>query len=200
MGKGKADKPGIYCYFSDWNPLLNLDDTSLARLFRAAIRYGQYGEVPELSGMEQILWQILAPKIDRDAERYLSRCESGEYAVFCREEKKAGRTPCSFSEWRNGQHRTITTDNDDIQLQQQTQLQTQTQQQTQLQTQLQRQRQEQGQGDRGEGEREERRDELYLEWRVAMESRELRKAGELSNRLYALGYNVDPVTRELKER
>jgi len=77
------------------------------------------------------------------------------------------------------------------QLQQQTQTQQQTQQQTQ--TQQQQQRQEQGQGDRGEGEREERRDELYLEWRVAMESRELSKAGELSNRLYALGYG--PMSR-----
>lgn len=48
--------------------------------------------------------------------------------------------------------------------------------------------------------KKERRDELYLEWRVAMASKELRKAGELSNRLYALGYNVDPVTHELRER
>lgn len=48
--------------------------------------------------------------------------------------------------------------------------------------------------------KKERRDELYLEWRVAMASKELRKAGELSNRLYALGYTVDPVTNELRER
>ena len=130
-----ADRPGVLLYFTDWEPLLVLDDSELAGLFRAAIRYAQYGEVPEFNGTSAIIWRLIAPKIDRDGERYRNTCENAKYAVYCREEMKAGRTPLTRGEW---EHRSIS---NDIQLQ------------PQPKSQPQRQEQGQGQGDqRGEGE------------------------------------------------
>lgn len=120
-----ADRPGVLFYFTDWEPLLVLDDTALAELFRAALRYAQYGEVPDFEGTSAIFWRLIAPKIDRDGERYRSTCESAKYSVYCREEKKAGRTPLTREEW---EHRSIS---NDIQLQPQSQSQSQSQQQGQ---------------------------------------------------------------------
>jgi len=133
-----ADRPGIMFYFSDWMPLLALDDATIAALFRAAIRYGKRGEEPELSDMAAILWGLLSPKIDRDGDRYENACLSAKYAVFCREQKKIGEIPLSFEEWKTERYRAIPSDSathrpisDDIQLQQQYHFQPHSQRQTQ---------------------------------------------------------------------
>ena len=139
-----ADRPGIMFYFDDWGPMLALDDKSLADMLRASIRYGLTGEVPDFDGINAVLWGMLAPKIVRDGERYEARKESGEYAVFCREIKKNGEEPPSFSDWKQSKNRPLSIDNDSNQQQPQLQQQTQLQQQNHFQM--------QGQGDSKGGE------------------------------------------------
>lgn len=107
-----ADRPGVIFYFSDWEPLLSLDDIALSKLFRAAIRYAKDGTAPEFEGMDAILWGMITPKIDRDGERFQARKESGEYAVYCREAKKEERIPMPFDRWKIEKDRPITNDND----------------------------------------------------------------------------------------
>ena len=116
-----ADRPGVIFYFSDWEPLLKLDDIPLSKLFRAAIRYAKDGTEPDFEGMDAILWGMIAPKIDRDGERFQARKESGEYAVYCREAKKEDKAPLSFDRWKIEKDRSITNDNESnhIQLQDQ---------------------------------------------------------------------------------
>lgn len=106
-----VERPGIMFFFDDWLPLMELEDASIARLIRAALRYGRYGELPELDGTEAILWAILLPKLNRDAERYQNRRDSGEYAVYCREAKRTDVAPLSFDDWKikkTVRYRTIT--------------------------------------------------------------------------------------------
>lgn len=104
-------------YFADWEPMLSLDDTSLAALFKAAIRYGLTGEIAEFQGFSAVLWGMIAPKIDRDGERYEARRESGEYAVYCREAKRAEGEPMPFDVWKKSRDRSIADDNGFIQQQ-----------------------------------------------------------------------------------
>ena len=142
-----SDRPGVMFYFSDWTPLLSLDDGTLAKLFRASIEYAQHGVIPEFEGTAAILWGLIYPKLDRDGERYQSRKDSGAYAAYCRDEKRAGRDPVSFEQWRIDRDRALSNDNDDNQLQQHLQDHSQSQPQMQDQPQTQFQRQHQPQGD-----------------------------------------------------
>lgn len=107
-----VERPGIMFFFDDWLPLMELEDASIARLIRAALRYGRYGELPELDGTEAILWAILLPKLNRDAERYQNRRDSGEYAVYCREAKRTDVAPLSFDDWKIEKNRSLSNDND----------------------------------------------------------------------------------------
>lgn len=147
-----ADRPGFMVYFTDWLPLLKLDDATLAALLRACVNYASAGEWPELEGMSSILWGMLHPKIDRDGERYESRKESGKYAAYCRDEKRAGREPASFEDWKSEKDRSITNDNGFIQQQPQPQQHLQSQSHFQSHSQPQSQGQRERQGDaRGAG-------------------------------------------------
>ncbi len=111
-----AERPGIMVYFDDWAPLLKLEDSSLASLLRAAIRYGKTGEMADFEGINAIFWEMIVPKIDRDAERYEARKVSGGYAVYCREAKRRGEEPLPYEAWY--EHRSISNDNDSNQPQQ----------------------------------------------------------------------------------
>ena len=110
---GMSERPGIMFYFSDWRGVLNLgDDAALGRFVRAALEYGLSGTDTTFQGIERAVWDPLKARIDRDGERYQRRREAGEYAVYCREEKRAGRAPLEHSEWSRCQSLSI--DNDFI--------------------------------------------------------------------------------------
>ena len=114
---GMPERPGIMFYFSDWEPLTKLEDATLAKLFRAVLRYGQSGAIPEFDGVEAILWGMILPKIDRDGKSYRARKESGRYAVYCRETKRTGAEPVSRDRWKIEIDQPLSVDNDSNQLQ-----------------------------------------------------------------------------------
>lgn len=103
MGEGKT-KPGMMLYFSLWEPILELDDATVASLVRATMRYSFDGIDPELDGITNTLWKMIKPGIDADAERYEQKIEKRQYAVYCRGEKAAGCTPVDFDTWRRMTH------------------------------------------------------------------------------------------------
>ena len=124
-------------YFSDWTPMLALDDSTLAALFRAAVRYAAEGEVPDFEGVSAILWGMIAPKIDRDGEAFAEKCRKARYSRYRGIEKSHDRAPLEYDEWidlvDNRPSSTIVNRRD--QLQSQSQLQKQSQLQPQPQTQ-----------------------------------------------------------------
>ena len=101
MAERKKDRPGVMLYFDSVRPALNrLDDTKCGQLFRAVVDYAEYGVVPELDALVGMVFDLLVPKIDRDAEKYEESREQRQYAVYCREKQKAGEPCLKIAEWR----------------------------------------------------------------------------------------------------
>lgn len=94
-----SDRPGIMLYFDDWVPMLSLDDSSLADLLRAAIRYGKNGERPVFEGTNAILWGMIVSRIDRDAKAFNEKCRKARYSRYRGIEKDRGREPLDYETW-----------------------------------------------------------------------------------------------------
>lgn len=101
MRNNRKERPGVMLYFEDIRPAINrLDPGQSGALLRSILDYAQYGEAPELDPMTSLVFEMLVPKIDRDAERYEENREQRQYAVYTREKKRNGESCLSFAEWR----------------------------------------------------------------------------------------------------
>lgn len=99
-----TDKPGMIIYFDRWEPILELDNDTVATLLRAAVSYSKTGEWPELDGITQTIFKMLRTDIDKDDESYLNRQLSGLYGVYKREANKTGEEVMCFDEWKHKYH------------------------------------------------------------------------------------------------
>jgi len=89
MTARQKERPGVMLYFDAVRPAISrLDETQCGALLRSLMDYAQYGVVPELDPMTGLAFDMLVPKIDRDAERYEETREQRQYAVYAREKKK----------------------------------------------------------------------------------------------------------------
>ena len=101
MAERKKERPGVMLYFDSVRPALNrLDDMKCGQLFRAVVDYAEYGEIKDLDPLVGMAFDLLVPRIDRDAERYEESREQRQYAVYCREKQKAGEPCLKIAEWR----------------------------------------------------------------------------------------------------
>lgn len=137
-----SNRPGIMLYFSDWNSLLSMEDSVVAKFLRASFDYAQVGEWPDVVGYEAALWGMIVSKIDHDADRYEESKKKGSYARYCGIMKNQGKTPLDREEWEEKvylpkQASTNVNRCDHPHIQQQLQSQKQEQQQSQLQVQTQ---------------------------------------------------------------
>ena len=97
----RKQRPGVMIYFDSIRPALKrLDNEQCGALFRAVLDYSEYGEIPDLEPMTGMVFDLLRPKLDRDAERYEEGREQRQYATYCRESKKKGEQPQSFESWK----------------------------------------------------------------------------------------------------
>ena len=100
MAKQK-ERPGVMLYFDALRPAISrLDEAQCGALLRSVLDYAQYGVLPELDPMTGLAFDMLVPKIDRDAERYEESREPRQYAAYAREKKKTGESCLSFADWR----------------------------------------------------------------------------------------------------
>ena len=211
MADGKA-RPGVMIYFESVRPALSrLDNEQCGALFRAIIDYAEYGAVPDLEPMTGMVFDLLRPKIDRDAEKYEESREQRQHAVYVREAKRRGEEPLTLSEWRT--NRELSSDNgpispdiENIGSYPSTTISPATSTSTTTALSISSSRSssisgegaETEEGCKGEGEGEPQ--QLYREWLSAMDEGERGRACEISNRLFSLGYLVDIHTQELKRR
>ena len=101
MTARQKERPGVMLYFDAVRPAISrLDETQCGALLRSLMDYAQYGVVPELDPMTGLAFDMLVPKIDRDAERYEESREQRQYAAYAREKKKTGESCLSFADWR----------------------------------------------------------------------------------------------------
>lgn len=61
-------------YHSYLKAIEQLNDAERGRLFTACLQYSMTGEAPELKGNERFVFPSMAAQIDRDKEKYASRC------------------------------------------------------------------------------------------------------------------------------
>ena len=211
MADGKA-RPGVMIYFEAVRPALSrLDNEQCGALFRAIIDYAEYGAVSDLEPMTGMAFDLLRPKIDRDAEKYEESREQRQHAVYVREAKRRGEEPLTLSEWRT--NRELSSDNGPISpdienigpypsttISPATATSTTTALSTSssVSSSTAGEGAETEEGCKGEGEGEPQ--QLYREWLSAMDEGERGRACEISNRLFSLGYLVDIHTQELKRR
>ena len=80
--------PGVMLYFDRLSFLDRLDDAQAGRLFRSLIRYARDGEEPVIEDvMFGVVWDILRPMVDYDAQKYAEVCEKRKRGIQQRWEK-----------------------------------------------------------------------------------------------------------------
>ena len=80
--------PGVMLYFDRLSFLDRLDDAQTGRLFRALIRYARDGEEPVIEDvMFGVVWDVLRPMVDYDAQKYAEMCEKRRKNILRRWEK-----------------------------------------------------------------------------------------------------------------
>ena len=210
MTTNQKERPGVMLYFDAVRPAISrLDETQCGVLLRSIMDYAQYGVVPELDPMTGLAFDMLVPKIDRDAERYEESREQRQYAAYTREKKRSGEPVMSIAEWRlarlradeqgnNGPLRPV---NGPLPSASTTTSTSPTASapaspSASSSTSLSASPAAAGEGCKGEGEA----DQVYEQWLRAMDARDNKRAMELDGRLFALGYQTDIKTRELKRR
>lgn len=95
-----AERPGMMIYFDKWEFIIKESDTICSAFLRAAIEYARHGVVPDFPDGYKLAWNLIQQSIDKDKTRYDDISMSRKYARYCGTEKAAGRTPCSFDEFK----------------------------------------------------------------------------------------------------
>ena len=216
MAIKQKERPGVMLYFDDVRPVISrLDVTQCGVLLRSVMDYAQYGVVPELDPMTGLAFDMLVPKIDRDAERYEESREQRQYAGYVREKKRSGEPALSIAEWRLARLRagepdngpippdngSIPPDNGSIPSTSASATTTASaspsapaspsaSSSTSLFTDA------SGEGCKGEGEAR----RVFAEWLRALDAKDKLLALKLDGQLYSLGYQTDKTTRKLTKR
>ena len=208
MTGNQKERPGVMLYFDAVRPVINrLDTAQCGVLLRAVMDYAQYGVVPELDPMTGMAFDMLVPKIDRDAERYEEGREQRQYAAYVREKKRSGEQALSIAEWRLTRLRadegknTVPSRPDYGPLPSASATTSATttpsaSPSASSSASLSPAPAAAGEGSKGEGEAQ----RLYEEWLQALDAKDNIRALKLDGRLYALGYQADIATRELRRR
>ena len=218
MAKQK-ERPGVMLYFDALRPAISrLDEAQCGALLRSVLDYAQYGVVPELDPMTGLAFDMLVPKIDRDAERYEESREQRLYAVYVREKKKNGEQALSLADWRLSREASAVNENigplspviENIGPYPSTSASPSATAtaaaaatptatvSTTASPSANTSANTSAAGERGGCKGEART--LYEAWLKAMEMKDNKSALNLSDRLFALGYHADIATRELRKR
>ena len=100
MKDARKEKPGVLIYFDVRDPLEELDMAERGELFTAILNYGADGIEPTFENkLLRMAWAIVKRGLDRDDANYRTTMHKRKYAIYCRYEKEAGRTPLTFDEW-----------------------------------------------------------------------------------------------------
>ncbi len=225
MIKTENERPGVMLYFDSLRPAINrMSDAECGVLLRAIIDYAEYGLVSELDALAGMAFDMLRPRIDRDAERYEETREQRQYATYCREAKKRAEQPMTLGEWRlkqlastsnaTGDHETARVISGDHQPSPTaTASTTSTPAATSSGSPTASSPKNtfssknigvsinpsaSGEGDGGEGNGDVR--QAYADWLDAMDAKDMSRAMLHDSRLARLGYNVDRHTRKLTRR
>ena len=212
MAIKQKERPGVMLYFDDVRPVISrLDEIQCGVLLRSVMDYAQYGVVPELDPMTGLAFDMLVPKIDRDAERYEESREQRQYAGYVREKKRSGEQALSIAEWRLARLRAGESDNGPIRpdngpmrpdngpipsASASTSPSAPASPSASSSTSLFPSADTSGEGCKGEGEAQ----RVFAQWVRALDEKDNILALKLGGQLYSLGYQADKTTRQLTKR
>ena len=205
MTTRQKERPGVMLYFDAVRPAISrLSEAQCGVLLRSVMDYAQYGVLPELDPMTGLAFDMLVPKIDRDAERYEESREQRQYAAYTREKKRSGEQPLSIAEWRLARLRANERDNGPLRpdngplpsISASPSAAPAASPSASGTTSLSASPAAAGEGYKGEG--EVRR--LFDEWLRALDKKDNMTAMKLDGQLYALGYQADIAAKELRKR
>ena len=213
MTTRQKERPGVMLYFDAVRPAISrLSEAQCGVLLRSVMDYAQYGVLPELDPMTGLAFDMLVPKIDRDAERYEESREQRQYAAYTREKKRSGEQPLSIAEWRLARLRANERDNGPLRPDNgplpsisaspsassaaSSAASPSAAPSASITTASSSSAAAAGEGYKGEG--EVRR--LFDEWLRALDKKDKLTAMKLDGQLYALGYQTDIAAKELRKR
>ena len=205
MTTRQKERPGVMLYFDAVRPAISrLSEAQCGVLLRSVMDYAQYGVLPELDPMTGLAFDMLVPKIDRDAERYEESREQRQYAAYTREKKRSGEQPLSIAEWRLARLRANERDNGPLRpdngplpsASTPSPAPTPAPASASITTASSSSAAAAGEGYKGEG--EVRR--LFDEWLRALDKKDNMTAMKLDGQLYALGYQADIAAKQLRKR
>ena len=96
-----TQRPGVMLYFDIAPAIKRLSAEESGLLLRAILDYAEQGVAPDFeSDMLGLVWDLLQPRLDRDAARYEEKALKARYSTYCREMKKRGLQPVEFEVWQ----------------------------------------------------------------------------------------------------
>ncbi len=105
--------PYVYLYASYLDSLAPFTDAERGRLLYGMLLYSQSGETPVFKGRERLLWPTLVSQLNRDIQKYESRCEANRSnAAKGGRPKKNQKTDWDFSQPKKPNENENDNDND----------------------------------------------------------------------------------------
>jgi len=71
-------KEYFLAYHSYLEPIKNLSEAEMGRLFLAALEYSASGKLMELKGNEKFAFAFIKQQIDRDSQKYVEKCSKNQ--------------------------------------------------------------------------------------------------------------------------
>ena len=99
-----SERPGFMVYFDSAPAFERLSDVDAGKLIKAVFSYASTGALMPLDGMTAMAFDLLRPRLDRDAEKYeqtIQRRRYGGYSKACRER---GEDPLDYEAWLEHAH------------------------------------------------------------------------------------------------
>lgn len=93
------ERPGVMMYFTNRPCFDALPDADAGKLLKGFLSYAETGTLPALNGTLQLLFLLLKPSVDADAQRYERHCTQKRYAAYCREQNKLSLPKLPYEEW-----------------------------------------------------------------------------------------------------
>jgi len=94
------ERPGFMLYFELVPALSSMEDAEAGALFKALMAYAQYGEMRDLTGLAAFAFEVVRPRIDRDAEAYREKCRKSAYATYIRDMQRRQVLPLDYETWQ----------------------------------------------------------------------------------------------------
>lgn len=94
-----SERPGFMLYFDTAPAFERLDDADAGKLIKALLSYSATGELLPLEGMASLAFDLIRPKLDRDAAKYEEKVTKRRYAGYSKASRDKGEEPLDFANW-----------------------------------------------------------------------------------------------------